>query len=315
MKPIFFLLAAAAVSTSAGALPIPFQNCGAAGDSFSLQQDNASVWPPPVAAPARATATFDGGGNLVDLQIHLLHGLDWTFDSGPLPATTSAGFVSLPASFPMTVTGPALPIAAGPYSTTETFNGTGGSVTILSKGSLATAVSAPTATASLSSNGTPGFSLAPAAGDANQLRVQVNDSGGSRVFCLAITEAITTASPFTSVVDTVTPSAGANGSIAPSTPQMASNGSTQVFTVTPNPGFTASVTGSCGGTLAGNTYTTNPITASCTVDAAFAAVIPLAGGGSIPVPTLGDWALLALITLIASSGMMRSRTAGSRRRY
>ena len=71
---------------------------------------------------------------------------------------------------------------------------------------------------------------------------------------------------------TVTPNAGPGGSIVPSTPQIVNDGATTSFTVTPNTGFAIeSVTG-CGGSLAGNLYTTGPITADCTVDATFAAV-------------------------------------------
>ncbi|MGB9714852.1 MAG: LamG-like jellyroll fold domain-containing protein, partial [Thermodesulfovibrionales bacterium] len=70
---------------------------------------------------------------------------------------------------------------------------------------------------------------------------------------------------------TVTPSAGANGSINPSTPQTVNHGSTISFTVTPDTGYhVASVTG-CGGTWTGtNPFTTGPITADCTVTATFA---------------------------------------------
>lgn len=68
---------------------------------------------------------------------------------------------------------------------------------------------------------------------------------------------------------TVTPSAGANGSISPSTPQTVSSGGTIGFTVTPNGGYTASVGGTCGGSLAGTAYTTNAIVADCTVSATF----------------------------------------------
>jgi len=69
----------------------------------------------------------------------------------------------------------------------------------------------------------------------------------------------------------VTPVAGPNGAIAPSTPQSVSDGDTTSFTLTPNTGFAIdSVTG-CGGNLAGNLYTTGPITADCTVNASFAA--------------------------------------------
>ncbi|MDR3388561.1 MAG: protease pro-enzyme activation domain-containing protein [Rudaea sp.] len=68
---------------------------------------------------------------------------------------------------------------------------------------------------------------------------------------------------------TVTPSAGANGAISPNTPQTVNYNGTTTFTVTPNPGYTASVGGTCGGALIGTTYTTNAITADCTVVASF----------------------------------------------
>jgi YD repeat-containing protein len=69
---------------------------------------------------------------------------------------------------------------------------------------------------------------------------------------------------------TVTPSAGPNGTISPSTPRTVNYNLTTSFTVTPNTGYSiASVTG-CGGTLTGNTYTTGPITSNCTVTASFA---------------------------------------------
>lgn len=69
---------------------------------------------------------------------------------------------------------------------------------------------------------------------------------------------------------TVTPSAGANGSISPNTAQTVSSGGTAGFTVTPSGGYTASVAGSCPtGSLVGTAYTTGAITANCTVDATF----------------------------------------------
>lgn len=71
---------------------------------------------------------------------------------------------------------------------------------------------------------------------------------------------------------TVTPSAGANGTISPDTAQTVSSGSVTSFTVTPSGGYTASVGGTCGGSLVGTTYTTNAITANCTVSATFAPI-------------------------------------------
>ena len=85
---------------------------------------------------------------------------------------------------------------------------------------------------------------------------------------------------------TVTPSAGDNGSIDPNTAQTVNHGETTTFTVTPETGYTASVGGTCGGTLVDDIFTTNPITANCTVEATFSlntyTVTPSAGdNGSI----------------------------------
>ena len=68
---------------------------------------------------------------------------------------------------------------------------------------------------------------------------------------------------------TVMPSAGANGSISPVMAQIVDYGSTTSFTVTADPGYWASVGGTCGGTLVGDTYTTATITGDCTVTVEF----------------------------------------------
>ena len=67
----------------------------------------------------------------------------------------------------------------------------------------------------------------------------------------------------------VTPSVGANGSISPATAQTISRGATAAFTIFPAAGYTADVGGTCGGTLAGITYTTNAVSVDCTVVATF----------------------------------------------
>jgi len=69
---------------------------------------------------------------------------------------------------------------------------------------------------------------------------------------------------------TVTPSAGANGSISPNTAQTVTLNTTIQFIVSPATDYTASMGGTCGGNLSGNTYTTNTITENCTVEATFA---------------------------------------------
>jgi hypothetical protein len=68
---------------------------------------------------------------------------------------------------------------------------------------------------------------------------------------------------------TITPSASVNGSITPATAIVVNSGATSTFTVTPSLGYAATVGGTCGGTLVGNTYTTNPIVANCSVIATF----------------------------------------------
>jgi subtilisin-like proprotein convertase family protein len=70
---------------------------------------------------------------------------------------------------------------------------------------------------------------------------------------------------------TVTPSVAGGGAIAPNTPQVVNGGTTTAFTLTPNAGnHIVNVTGTCGGTLVGNTFTTAAVTANCTVIANFA---------------------------------------------
>jgi hypothetical protein len=67
----------------------------------------------------------------------------------------------------------------------------------------------------------------------------------------------------------VTPSAGANGTISPNTAQTVNYNGTTSFTITPKAGYSTVMGGTCGGTLNGNIYTTNPVTANCTVTASF----------------------------------------------
>ncbi|MEO8100968.1 MAG: hypothetical protein ABI790_00480, partial [Betaproteobacteria bacterium] len=92
---------------------------------------------------------------------------------------------------------------------------------------------------------------------------------GTGTCVVTLTGATTVTPTFTQSTFTITPSAGANGTISPNTPQSISQGSTAMFTVTANSGYTASVGGTCGGSLVANNFTTSPITANCTVVASF----------------------------------------------
>jgi alpha-tubulin suppressor-like RCC1 family protein len=122
----------------------------------------------------------------------------------------------------------------------------------------------------ISAGGSQLFTVTPNAGFAASVG---GTCGGTLVGTSYTTNAITAnctvTATFVPTTFTITPSAGADGTISPSTPQVVSAGSSQLFTVTPNAGFAASVGGTCGGTLAGTSYTTNAITANCTVIATF----------------------------------------------
>jgi subtilisin-like proprotein convertase family protein len=62
------------------------------------------------------------------------------------------------------------------------------------------------------------------------------------------------------------------------------SGMQSTCTVTPIAGYhIASVTGTCAGTLSGNTYTTNPVTADCTVIAGFAMTGDCNGDGQVTI--------------------------------
>src|SRR5208282_1307292 len=79
------------------------------------------------------------------------------------------------------------------------------------------------------------------------------------------------------VTYTVTPSAGANGSISPNTAQTVNSGGSISFTATPNTGYTVnqwSVNGAAAQS-GGTTFTLNNVTAASTVQVTFAAIPPV----------------------------------------
>lgn len=115
---------------------------------------------------------------------------------------------------------------------------------------------------------TPDANLSPNSAHTLTVSVSVQDVAGNAMvapyFCT-----FTTGTRMASGSYTVTPSAGPNGSISPNSPQQATYNSTVTFTVTPDAGYAISSVTGCGGTLAGNTYTTAPITGNCSVTASF----------------------------------------------
>jgi hypothetical protein len=93
---------------------------------------------------------------------------------------------------------------------------------------------------------------------------------------------------FAVVGHVVTPSAGPNGSIDPSTPQTIADGATTSFTLTPDVHYRIDAVSGCGGTLQGSVYTTAAVTADCTITASFTpithTVTPQAGTGGAIAP-------------------------------
>jgi hypothetical protein len=147
----------------------------------------------------------------------------------------------------------------------------------------------PNTPQTVNSGATTAFTLTP---NANNHIVNVTGTcGGSLVGNTFTTAAVTTnctvIANFAINTFTVTPSVTGNGSISPNTPQTVNSGSTTAFTLTPNANnHIVNVTGTCGGSLVSNTYTTNAISANCTVIANFAidtfTVTPsVTGNGSI----------------------------------
>ncbi|MGN6519457.1 MAG: InlB B-repeat-containing protein, partial [Dokdonella sp.] len=136
---------------------------------------------------------------------------------------------------------------------------------------------------------TVAFTLTPAPGFS--IVTPIGSCGGTLVGNVFTTDAVTAdctvIASFAQVTHTVTPSvSGGNGTISPSTPQTVNDGATLAFTLTPNTGYhiVTPVGGTCGGSLVGNTYTTNAVTADCTVVASFAintyTVTPSVTGGN-----------------------------------
>lgn len=86
----------------------------------------------------------------------------------------------------------------------------------------------------------------------------------------------------------VTATAAAGGSISPAS-SMVDHGTTTVLTVTPQTGYDINTVTGCGGTLAGDKYTTGAVTGACSVNATFKlkqyAVTAAAGTGGTITPT------------------------------
>jgi hypothetical protein len=120
---------------------------------------------------------------------------------------------------------------------------------------------------------TTSFTITPDAGySINTVSGCGGSLSGNTYTTGTITGNCTVTASFSILTYTVTPSAGAGGSISPATAQSVSHGTSTSFTITPDSGYAIGTVTGCGGSLAGNTYTTGAITGSCSVSATFTGV-------------------------------------------
>lgn len=97
------------------------------------------------------------------------------------------------------------------------------------------------------------------------------------------------------------------GTVNPSGPQTVIDGDTLNLELTADAGYALQSASGCGGTLAGNTYTTGPIVGDCAINVIFAAAAP--AGGATALPAL-DWRTLLLMAIaLAGAAVMHQRRA------
>ena len=178
---------------------------------------------------------------------------------GTLNGTT---YTTYPITADCTVTVAFVAVGQGTRTVTASA-GAGGSIT-------------PLGAVSVNAGATQQFTIAPNAGYTIITPVGGTCRGtlsGNTYTISPVTDDCTVTAAFTPKIYVVTASAGAGGTISQPGGVAVQGGSTKAFTITPNAGYAiiTPVGGTCGGTLSGNTYTTGPITANCTVTAAFVA--------------------------------------------
>ena len=110
---------------------------------------------------------------------------------------------------------------------------------------------------------------------------------------------------------TVTPSVGVgSGTISPDTPQLVNPGSSTTFTLVPAPDFAVdNVGGTCGGTLVGDTFETNPVSENCTVIANFKAASLVVSKSFEPTTISEAEQSIAVITLTNQKSVNATLTA------
>jgi hypothetical protein len=257
------------------------------------------------------TTSAGSGGSITPENPTVIHGSNQTFTITPntgyhivdvqadgvsLGAVTTYTFTNVTSGHTISAT-----FAINTYSVTPSVTGGNGSIS-------------PSTPQTVNHNGTVVFTLTPNAGYHPVMSGTCGGSLAGNTFTTnAVTANCTVVASFAIDTFTVTPSvSGGNGSISPSTPQTVNWNNTTSFTLSPNSGYhiVTPVGGTCGGSLVGNTYTTNAVTANCTVVASFAidtfTVTPSVSGGngsiSPSTPQTVDWNNTTSFTLTPNSG-------------
>ena len=157
-----------------------------------------------------------------------------------------------------------LTVLPGPYAGTVTATATGFQGT--QPGSRITSTLTAGTTYYLVNTSFRSTNYVPTAGEGRPTGPYYTGIGGPGTVTL-----VGTTCSATTVTHTVTAVVGTGtGTITPPS-AVVNEGDTTAFTVTAGSGFHIDTVTGCSGTLAGNTYTTGPVTADCTVTANFAA--------------------------------------------
>lgn len=158
---------------------------------------------------------------------------------------------------------------------------------------------------------TTAFTLTPATGSSVQSATGCGGSLQGTTFTTGAISAACTVSVVFSTTATPTPSflvsasVQGNGSISPTSANVL-QGQTTSFTLIPAAGENVLSASGCGGTLAGTTFTTGPISGACSISVTFSqTATPQAE--PLAVPTLGNWSvfLFALIMLLVGGFSIR----------
>jgi len=124
-------------SDPAGAVPVPWQNCGTAGDPVAIQKFDASVWPPRAGRPLSLNVAwtlgrdigegdfgiFSIGTSPPDFQDQLPLSLfaKWTLADEMVRGINGPRNITLPSFFPLPVFLPLLPEPPGPHTENSSF--------------------------------------------------------------------------------------------------------------------------------------------------------------------------------------------------